>query len=139
VEGWLGYHRSGYWKQVEKFRRFWLAPLRQRYVLDSCIASRALFDPRLHWELLLQKALAGIPFDQEAMLIALPLDNWFSHLLKTSQFEQHAEIVVLEWNYTFTAVPSIPSIQIHPMTIEDVPTIVQIDHAAFEAIWQFSQ
>lgn len=102
-------------------------------------ASRALFDPRLHWEMLLQKTLAGIPFDQGAMLIALPLDNWFTHLLKTSQFEQHAEIVVLEWNDTAAAVPSIPSIQIQPMNIEDVPTIVQIDHDAFEAIWQFSQ
>ncbi len=149
------FHRHLDWRPVEGWlgcQPFWLleahgelqaalacppAPAKMYWI--RVFASRALLNPRLHWEFLLQKALASIPFDQETLLIALPLENWLIHLLKTSQFEQHAEIVVLQWNYTNAATPVIPSIQIRPMTIEDVPTIVQIDHVAFEAIWQFSQ
>jgi ribosomal-protein-alanine N-acetyltransferase len=140
VEGWLG--SQPFWLleahgEIQAALACPPAPSGMYWI--RVFASQALLDPRLHWDLLLQKALTSIPFDQGAKLIALPLENWLIRLLKTSQFEQHEEIVVLEWNYTSAAAPSLPPIQIRPMIIEDVPSIVQIDHVAFEAIWQFSQ
>lgn len=140
VEGWLGHQPFWLLEEHGKIQAALAcppAPAEMYWI--RVFATQAMLDPRHHWELLLQKALTDIPFDQGAVLIALPLEKWFIHLLKSSQFEQHEDIMVLQWNYTSAAFHPRPSIVLRPMNIEDVPIVMELDNVAFEPIWQFSQ
>lgn len=69
----------------------------------------------------------------------IPLHPWFETLLRQAGFERAHNIVMLSWD-----VQGLPNgydpgdLVIQPIAVEDLPIVVQIDHAAFPLLWQNS-
>jgi len=71
---------------------------------------------------------------------AIPLQNWFSHLLAASSFTTNHSVIVLTWDdhHLPKASPN-SSLALRPMVLDDIPAVEKIDMAAFGGVWQNSQ
>lgn len=71
---------------------------------------------------------------------AIPLQNWFSHLLAASSFTTDHSVVVLTWDdHQLPQAYSNSSLTLRPMVLDDIPAVEKIDIAAFGGVWQNSQ
>jgi ribosomal protein S18 acetylase RimI-like enzyme len=77
--------------------------------------------------------------EEELVIAAIPLNNWFRPSLETSGFNQVDQVIVLMWESSSLALEKIPSpYRIRGMQTEDLEAVELVDHAAFSGLWQFS-
>jgi len=96
-------------------------------------------DPQSAWDILFEHALNAFPAKRLPSIVALSLQNWFTQLLLNSDFKNLHNIVVLQWTGELPDKPIIDSkYLLRPMTTEDLPSVKEVDHTAFEPIWQIS-
>jgi len=96
-------------------------------------------DPQNTWNILFEHALNAFPTKSLPTIVALSLQNWFTHLLLNSDFQHLHNIVVLQWTGELPDKPIINSkYLLRPMTPGDLPSVKAVDHTAFERIWQIS-
>lgn len=73
---------------------------------------------------------------------SIALTPWFDQLLIKSKFSQTEAICVLEKNLHFdqeqNRSSSFPG-EIHRMTFEQIPQVLEVDHNAFAPLWQLSE
>lgn len=92
------------------------------------------------WERLLSKSITMLKEANITQLAALGIKRWMLTLLKNAGFAHQQNIVVLEWQRDIPIIEIIqPEITIRPMHEEDLPQIEQIDHLAFDPLWQNSR
>jgi len=73
------------------------------------------------------------------LLAAIPISHWFRNLLEASQFVKTDRVVVLLWSDTHLPDEKpVSDVCIRPMALEDLHNVEQVDHLAFELIWQNS-
>jgi ribosomal protein S18 acetylase RimI-like enzyme len=71
---------------------------------------------------------------------AIPLQNWFRSLLDKSDFKNTHNVVVLIWDGgEIPPEHADDRCTIRPMNFDDLPTVHEIDKAAFKPIWQNSR
>jgi len=91
------------------------------------------------WQHLLSRAVKKLKDKGIKQLAALALHNWFEGLLSVSGFKHRQNIVVLEWGGKLPAKkPIVPSIEIRPMNLTDLPEVHILDKIAFHPLWQNS-
>jgi ribosomal protein S18 acetylase RimI-like enzyme len=92
------------------------------------------------WNHLLDAVLTQCDGQQDSLLAAIALNDWFERLLQGSGFANSQDIVVLEWVGPLPPpVEHDPSISIREMNIGDLPDVYQLDVAAFQPLWQNSE
>jgi len=99
------------------------------------------FSPRQAWEELWPLAgdmicKLGCPVP----VAAIPLHTWFRTLLETSQFTRTHSVIILSWKGA--PLPTIhldPHIAIRAMAEDDLESVEDVDHAAFNLVWQNSR
>lgn len=92
------------------------------------------------WKGLLSQSIAMLKAFNVTQLAALGINPWLLTLLKKAGFVHEQNIVVLECQREIPSVEIIePGITIRPMYEEDLPQVEQIDHLAFDPLWQNSQ
>ena len=91
------------------------------------------------WQRMLPQAIQQLQERGVKKIATLALHPWFEALVKDSGFVNRQNIVVMEWQGTFSKKKSInPEITIRPMHIDDLPAVEIIDHASFPPLWQNS-
>jgi ribosomal protein S18 acetylase RimI-like enzyme len=91
------------------------------------------------WQKLLQCA-DEILESTLASLLAVGLQEWFTHLLLQNGFHTRQKIVVLEWSqHPIPVVPIARDFLIRPMELSDIPIVSQVDAHSFEPIWVNSE
>lgn len=72
---------------------------------------------------------------------AIPLNQWFEAFLMESRFTLHHTIIFLQWQGTAIQEVKHPSLQLRTrsMSHEDMPSVEQVDRAAFPLLWQLSK
>ena len=88
------------------------------------------------WNLLWPAARAEIEQAGGAKVAAIAIQPWFQHLLSVNGFENHQQIVLLEWRYQPTAARETPGIHIRKMMETDLPEVEKTDTASFDSLWQ---
>ncbi|MEA3327154.1 MAG: GNAT family N-acetyltransferase [Chloroflexota bacterium] len=92
---------------------------------------------KTRWERLLAESVQKLRASGIKKLASLALHRWFEDLLTDAKFENHLNIIVLEWQGKFPKrQPS--DLEIRSMTVSDLPFIEIIDHIAFPSLWQNS-
>jgi ribosomal-protein-alanine N-acetyltransferase len=75
-----------------------------------------------------------------ARVAAIAIQPWFQDVLAASNFENHQQIVMLEWRHQtsggFARAVSAPEIRIRRMTEDDLPEVERTDAASFGPLWQ---
>jgi len=67
----------------------------------------------------------------------IPMQPWFQELLKTSQFEQFNNVVVLTWDWNpSTIIDSNFTWLIREMLVDDLSEVKKVDASAFNPVWQ---
>lgn len=91
------------------------------------------------WDHLWPAALDSLAHQQECHIAAIPIQRWFRQLLEHNQFTHAHNIVMLTWESGFK-LPSAnhPPVSIRPMRPEDLPSICDVDCAAFGFVWRNS-
>ncbi len=100
-----------------------------------CFACSTALTPNQAWRSLFSVACEQLQ-RQNAMPIAVGLEEWFTQLLCTEGFFIQQKIVVLIWNHHLAPSVSLPAnILLRPMEPQDIPIVASLDAAAFENIW----
>jgi ribosomal protein S18 acetylase RimI-like enzyme len=75
-----------------------------------------------------------------ARVAAIAIQPWFQDVLADSGFENHQQIVMLEWRYHPSHVSNVSSgqngIRIRRMIEADLPEVEKTDAASFDPLWQ---
>lgn len=101
--------------------------------LFACAASLSGLDA---WSPLWETARAEIRSSGGAQVAVIAQHHWFQDILIASHFELHQNIVLLEWNQpTFTPRPIPPGVHIRSLLKEDLPSVTEVDNAAFAPLW----
>lgn len=91
------------------------------------------------WQRLIQCA-GEILEPVHTSLLAVGLQEWFTHLLLQNGFHTKQKIVVLEWSqHPIPTVPIARDFLIRPMELSDIPIVSQVDAHSFEPIWVNSE
>ena len=91
------------------------------------------------WKLLFSKVIENLlPEQQNLMIAAVSLKDWFTELLTANGFMHFQDIVVLELKSQPTRRRIDPDIHIRIMQKADLETVKKIDHASFEPLWRNS-
>jgi len=108
---------------------FWI----RLFVFDSSLSSSSAWFPL--WEAV-RSELAG--FENSTAAVITP-QHWLETVLCESRFIPAQTIVMLERGRQPLESRPIPSgIIVRPMTVDDLPRVVDVDAAAFEPLWQNS-
>ncbi|GAB4525947.1 MAG: hypothetical protein Fur0018_10970 [Anaerolineales bacterium] len=91
------------------------------------------------WHTLWEAARETLQQHKPMCAAALPLQSWFTRLIVQAGFEQVDTVVMLarEWNGAALPPPS-ATVRIRLMTIDDLPEVTRVDHAAFPLLWRQS-
>lgn len=92
------------------------------------------------WQRFNRQAISVLSQDKTSFhLLALALEDWFEELLVLEKFENHQEIVVLEWNNRLPPSIALPDgINIRKMTKDDLLAVTELDFLAFDPLWRNS-
>lgn len=72
-------------------------------------------------------------------IAAIPIHQWFENLLINSAFESTHSITMLSWeSQPVGEAPSLPSVSIRPMTLDDLGAVHRVDASSFTPIWRNS-
>lgn len=88
------------------------------------------------WDMLWPTARDEIAHVGGAKVAAIAIQPWFQNLLAASEFENHQQIVMLEWRYQPSAAREVSGIRIRKMTETDLPEVEKTDAASFDPLWQ---
>lgn len=92
------------------------------------------------WDIIWAAARQEIAQTGGATVAAIAAHPWFQELLAGSGFENHQQIVMLEWRYQplFSSVTVRESggLRIRRMTEADLPDVQRTDAASFDPLWQ---
>ncbi len=103
-------------------------------------ACSALISSSRAWELLWEATQEALRESGSTVVAAISLQNWFNEILNTSRFTHTDDVVVLVCEKpTKLPVATTKLCLIRPMLPEDMQTVTEIDHAAFDPIWRNSQ
>ena len=92
------------------------------------------------WNIIWTAARQEIEQAGGATVAAIAIQPWFQDVLATSGFENHQQIVMLEWRYqpaflsTSSREPT--GLHIRRMTEADLPEVEKADAASFHPLWQ---
>ncbi|MDZ4160237.1 MAG: GNAT family N-acetyltransferase, partial [Anaerolineaceae bacterium] len=91
------------------------------------------------WQALFEKVRQRLQADHLPFIAALPLYDWFEHLLYQSGFTQRQAIIGLEWcqKNTSSSKPE-ANFTIRPLLPQDLPYAHAVDCAAFDPLWRIS-
>ena len=90
------------------------------------------------WTLLWSAAKEAIARAGGATVAAIAMQSWFQQALAGSGFENHQQIVMLEWHDQTWIGREAAGIRIRKMTKVDLPQVVETDNAAFHPLWHNS-
>jgi ribosomal-protein-alanine N-acetyltransferase len=90
------------------------------------------------WSSLWKMALNALTARGGITAAAITTQDWFIPLLQSSGFEETQHIVILEHTAKPQASSTPDDIVIRPMTFADLPTVAEVDSAAFIPLWQNS-
>ncbi len=100
--------------------------------------STGQWSPEEAWDVLWGTARETIMHTGGATVAAIAMQPWFQKILADSNFENRQNIVMLEWqNQPWTA-NKVEGVRIRRMTESDIPSVTEVDHAAFEPLWHNS-
>jgi ribosomal protein S18 acetylase RimI-like enzyme len=88
------------------------------------------------WAMLWPAAREEIARAGGAKVAAIAIQPWFQNLLAASGFENHQQIVLLEWHYQPAMARATAGIRIRKMTEADLSEVEKTDSASFEPLWQ---
>ncbi len=100
------------------------------FAVTSGVKPEAAWQPL--WELA-ATALRELRVDQVA---ALPIEGWFESLLAGAGYQPANAVIFFERELT-RSIPS-SSQQSRPIMVEDERALLELDHLAFEPLWQLS-
>jgi ribosomal protein S18 acetylase RimI-like enzyme len=90
------------------------------------------------WNLLWSTAKEEVARAGGATVAAIAMQGWFQQALDASGFENHQQIVMLEWQKQPWVSRQAHGIHIRKMTEADLPQVVETDNAAFHPLWHNS-
>jgi ribosomal protein S18 acetylase RimI-like enzyme len=90
------------------------------------------------WTLLWSTAKEEIARAGGATVAAIAMQTWFQQSLAASGFENHQQIVMLEWQHQPWVSSGANEIRIRKMTDADLYQVVDTDNAAFDPLWHNS-
>jgi len=92
------------------------------------------------WGFLWPKVLEAISNEKVIFIGAIPLQNWFNNLLKSSGFIQINEVILMSWdrNASHSSRAAHP-LSIRSMSIDDLVRIEEIDRKSFGPVWHNSR
>ena len=88
------------------------------------------------WELIWETARHEIADAGGAKVAAIAIQPWFQDILVASGFENHQQIVMLEWRYQPALAYEASGIRIRRMIEDDLPEVETTDAASFDPLWQ---
>ncbi|NMB89196.1 MAG: GNAT family N-acetyltransferase [Chloroflexi bacterium] len=95
--------------------------------------------PEQVWDLLFPHVCESLAQLPPAPLAALALQDWFTTILRRNGFVHHQDIVVLAWHYNGALpTPFESRVHIREMRAADLPAVAEVDHGAFDPLWQLS-
>ncbi|HEY9076532.1 MAG TPA: N-acetyltransferase [Anaerolineaceae bacterium] len=91
------------------------------------------------WESLIARCIQQFTHPPRPLLASLALRDWYEHLLEHSSFQHYQDIVVLAYR-PLHPIPGekVDGIQIRQMNSADLIQVAELDHLAFEPLWQLS-
>ena len=93
---------------------------------------------KIYWTRLLSETITKLRNSGIKRIACLSLHKWFENLLITANFENHHNIIVLQWQEIFPNKRP-QRLKLRSMTERDLQEVEQIDHNAFPPIWQNSR
>jgi ribosomal-protein-alanine N-acetyltransferase len=99
------------------------------------------FSPRQAWEELWPVACDMIcKLGCPVPVAVIPLHAWFRSMLEASQFTRTHSVIVLSWKGAPLPMSPVDSrIGIREMALDDLESVEEVDHAAFDLVWQNSR
>jgi len=94
--------------------------------------------PEDAWALMWPTAREAVGRAGGAIVAAIAMQPWFQKILDESGFDNHQQIVMLEWRYQPWESAMADGIQIRRMTEADLPGVTNTDHASFDPLWHNS-
>jgi ribosomal protein S18 acetylase RimI-like enzyme len=96
--------------------------------------------PKEAWGVLWPQVLERLRHQTIEHVAAIPLHDWFRHILTHSGFENHHNVVVLDWRAGSDNEidAETPAYEIRPMIEEDLQGVWEADQAAFPVLWRNS-
>jgi len=92
------------------------------------------------WKSLWSATIEEFSRTGKIQISALSLQGWFNTILKDNSFEHTDNVIVLMYSSaTNIPEPKYLPISIQPMYPEDIPRVVEIDHAEFTLEWRNSK
>lgn len=92
------------------------------------------------WSALWSTARSQISHRPDVVIAAIPLQDWFTRLLQTSNFVQTTDVMILLWKGAeLPACQENSQITIRPMNIDDLDQVEHLDSAAFGKLWRNSR
>jgi ribosomal protein S18 acetylase RimI-like enzyme len=88
------------------------------------------------WEVLWQETKEILLENHSMKIFAIPLQEWFENLLKSSKFFHTRDVVIFAWENREDLPPPNHRVAIRAMNIRDLASIHEIDSLAFEDEWQ---
>jgi ribosomal protein S18 acetylase RimI-like enzyme len=90
------------------------------------------------WVMLWNTARDEIGRTGGASIAAIAMQPWFQKVLAANGFENHQQIVMLEWQQPSRVPAGADGIRIRNMRDADLPAVTATDHASFEPLWHNS-
>jgi ribosomal protein S18 acetylase RimI-like enzyme len=93
------------------------------------------------WKYLWDRAIPQLPELGVDQVAAIPIQKWFRKILEFQGFDHLHNIITLAWDHaplTHLEEPP-PNITIRQMAESDLDIVFQIDHQAFDPLWQHSK
>lgn len=96
------------------------------------------WSPEDAWVMLWNTAREEIGRAGGATVAAIAMQPWFQKVLAENGFENHQQIVMLEWKQQARSPSVADGIRIRRMTDNDLQAVTATDHASFEPLWHNS-
>jgi len=97
-----------------------------------------IWSPENAWTVLWNTAKGEISQSGGAVVAAIVQYSWFQQILKLAGFENHQDIVMLEWAHQPWSAYEAEGIRIRDMVQADLPSVVTVDNASFDPLWHNS-
>jgi len=73
-------------------------------------------------------------------IAAIPLHNWYQHILIKSDFKLETQVIMLNWDGVTPTMNKNKYLKsIRPMLMKDIKAVRDVDSLAFDPIWQISE
>jgi ribosomal-protein-alanine N-acetyltransferase len=102
------------------------------------VHSSGFWSPENAWTVLWDMAQKNIAQAGGATVAAIVQHPWFKKVLEMSGFENHQDILMLEWLYQPWASHEAEGVHIRQMMEADLPNVVAVDHSSFDPLWHNS-